>query len=116
MYGVKFSLWLTGAVGLQAVAGRHSSTWPLAGRVYIESGHRGCRPPVFAWRDEVASPAGKPGKLPRRVGRHPRWPDSMETASVHRHNTILAPTVQVLENSKTWLSIIICRLMLWIDL
>ena len=32
--------------------------------------------------------------------------------------TILAPTVpvQVLENSKTWLSIIICSLMLWIDL
>ena len=32
MYGVKFSLWLTGAVGPQAVAGRHSSTRPLAGR------------------------------------------------------------------------------------
>ena len=31
MYGVKFSLWLTGAVGPQAVAGRHSSTRPLAG-------------------------------------------------------------------------------------
>ena len=31
MYGVKFSLWLTGAVGLQTVAGRHSSTRPLAG-------------------------------------------------------------------------------------
>ena len=26
MYGVKFSLWLTGAVAPQAVAGRHSST------------------------------------------------------------------------------------------
>ena len=64
IYGVKFSLWLTGAVGPQAVAGRHSSTRPLASRVYIESGHRGCRPPVFAWRDGVASPAGKPGNLP----------------------------------------------------
>ena len=64
MYGVKFSLWLTGAVGPQAVAGRHSSTRPLTGGVYIESGHRGCRPPVFAWRDGVASPASKPGKLP----------------------------------------------------
>ena len=32
MYGVKFSLWLTGAVGPRAVAGRHSSTQPLAGR------------------------------------------------------------------------------------
>ena len=31
MYGVKFSLWLTGAVGPQAVAGRHSSTRPLHG-------------------------------------------------------------------------------------
>ena len=31
MYGVKFSLWLAGAVGPQAVAGRHSSTRPLAG-------------------------------------------------------------------------------------
>ena len=31
MYGVKFSLWLTGAIGPQAVAGRHSSTRPLAG-------------------------------------------------------------------------------------
>ena len=31
MYGVKFSLWLTGAVGPQAVTGRHSSTRPLAG-------------------------------------------------------------------------------------
>ena len=31
MYGVKFSLWLTGAVGPQAVAGRHSSTRSLAG-------------------------------------------------------------------------------------
>ena len=35
MYGVTFSmcwrLWLTGAVGPQAVAGRHSSTRPLAG-------------------------------------------------------------------------------------
>ena len=34
MYGVTFSLcrrlWLTGAIGLQAVAGRHSSTRPLA--------------------------------------------------------------------------------------
>ena len=59
MYGVKFSLWLTGAVGPQAVAGRHSSTWPFAGG---------------------------------------------------------GPTVQVLENSKTWLSIIFCSLMLWIDL
>ena len=29
---------------------------------------------------------------------------------------IRAPTVQVLENSKTWISIIICSLMLWIDL
>ena len=34
MYGVKFSLWLTGAVGPQAVAGRHSSTQPLAGGVW----------------------------------------------------------------------------------
>ena len=35
MYGVTFSLcrwlWLTGTVGPQAVAGRHSSTRPLAG-------------------------------------------------------------------------------------
>ena len=31
MYGVKFSLWLNGAVGPQAVAGRHSSTQPLSG-------------------------------------------------------------------------------------
>ena len=35
MYGVTFSLcrrlWLTGAVGPQAVASRHSSTRPLAG-------------------------------------------------------------------------------------
>ena len=31
MYGVKFSLWLTCAVGPQAVAGRHSTTRPLAG-------------------------------------------------------------------------------------
>ena len=31
MYGLKFSLLLTGAVGPQAVAGRHSSTRPLAG-------------------------------------------------------------------------------------
>ena len=31
MYGMKFSLWLTGAVSPQAVAGRHSSTRPLAG-------------------------------------------------------------------------------------
>ena len=120
MYGVKFSLWLTGAIGPQAVAGRHSSTRPLAGGVYIESGRPKCRPPVFAWRDGVASPAGKPGKLPGRVGRHPRQPDSMETAGGRcmpsRHHP--APTVQVLENSKTWLSIIICslRLMLWIDL
>ena len=30
----------------------------------IESGRRGCRPPVFAWREGVASPAGKPGKPP----------------------------------------------------
>ena len=82
MYGVKFSLWLSGAVGPQAVAGRHSSTRPLAGGVYIESGRHGCWPPVF----------------------------------VHRHDTILAPTVQVFENSKTWLSIIICSLMVWIDL
>ena len=28
---MSFSLWLTGAVGPQAVAGRHSSTRPLAG-------------------------------------------------------------------------------------
>ena len=91
MYGVKFSLWLTGAVGPQAVAGRHLSTRPLAGGVYIESGRRGCWPPVFAWRDGVASPAGKPGKLPGRVGRHPRRPDSMETAggrcTPSRHHT-----------------------------
>ena len=31
MYRVKFSLWLTGAVGPQAVAGKHSSTRPFAG-------------------------------------------------------------------------------------
>ena len=31
MYGVKYSLWLTGTVGLQAVAGRHSSTRLLDG-------------------------------------------------------------------------------------
>ena len=75
MYRVKFSLWLTGAVGLQAVAGRHSSTRPLAS-----------------------------SRLPGAE------------IDVHRHDTILAPTVQVLENSKTWLSIIICSRMLWIDL
>ena len=34
---------------------------------YIESGRRGCRPPVFAWREGVASPAGKPGKPPREA-------------------------------------------------
>ena len=32
--------------------------------VYIESGRRRCRPPIFAWQDGVASPAGKPGKPP----------------------------------------------------
>ena len=113
MYGVKFSLWLTGAVGPQAVAGRLSSTRPLAGGVYIESGRRSCRPPVFAWREGVASPAGKPGKLP---GEAPNNHLRRAGIVVHRHDTILAPTVQVLENSKTWLSIIICSLMLWIDL
>ena len=91
MYGVKFNLWLTGAVGPQAVAGRHSSTRPLAGGLYIESGRRGCRLPVFAWRDGVASPAGKPGKLPGQVGQHPWRPDSMETAggwcTPSRHHT-----------------------------
>ena len=40
MYGVKFSLWLTGAIGPQAVAGRHSSTRTLAGGVYIEAGRQ----------------------------------------------------------------------------
>ena len=30
MYGVKFSLWLTGAVGPQAVDSRHSSTQAIA--------------------------------------------------------------------------------------
>ena len=78
MYGVKFSLWRTGAVGPQAVAGRHSSTWPLAG-----------------------------GRL--GVGINASIDVSLTT-------TILAPTVQVLENSKTWLSVISCSLMLWIDL
>ena len=66
MYGVKFSLWLTGAVGPQAVAGRHSSTRPLAGGV--SQGVYRIRPPVLAWDgvawDGVASPAGKPGKPP----------------------------------------------------
>ena len=32
--------------------------------VYIESGRCGCRPLVFAWREGVTSPAGKPGKPP----------------------------------------------------
>ena len=86
MYGVKFSLWLTGAVGPQAVAGRHSSTRPLAG-----------------------------GRLGAGIDvhRHDRI-----SASIHVSLTtaILALTVQVLENSKTWISIIICSLMLWIDL
>ena len=76
MYGVKFSLWLTGTVGPQAVAGRHSSTRPLA------SGRLGAG---------IVS-------------------DTILTT------TILAPAVQVLDNSKTWLSIIIYSLMLWIDL
>ena len=44
MYGVKFSLWLTGTVGPQAVAGRHSSTQPLAGgvsnRVAVDAGRQ----------------------------------------------------------------------------
>ena len=80
MYGVTFSLcrrlWLTGAVGPQAVAGRHSSTRPLAG-----------------------------GRLGAGI-----------VSDIRLTTTILAPTVQVLENSKTWLSIIIYSLMLWIDL
>ena len=86
MYGVKFSLWLTGAVGPQAVAGRHSSTWPLAG-----------------------------GRLGAGIDvhRHDRISISIDVSLT---TTILAPTVQSLENSKTWLSIIICSLMLWIDL
>ena len=84
MYGVKFSLWLTGAVGPQAVAGRHSSTRPLAGEVYIELG---CRPPVFAWRDGVASTGRRQTRQATRAGR----PDSMETAggrcTPSRHHT-----------------------------
>ena len=84
MYGVKFSLWLTGAVGPQAVAGSHSSTRPLAGDM--------------------------PGI---DVHHHDRINASIDVSLT---TTILAPTVQVLENSKTWLSIIICSLMLWIDL
>ena len=83
MYGVKFSLWLTGAVGPQAVAGRHLSTRPLAG-----------------------------GRLGAGI-HHDRISASIDVSLT---TTILAPTVQVLENSKTWLSIIICSLMLWIDL
>ena len=36
--------------------------------MYIESGRCGCRPPVFAWREGVASPAGKPpGEAPRPI-------------------------------------------------
>ena len=74
MYGVTFSLcrrlWLTGAVGPQAVASRHSSTRPLAG-----------------------------GRLGAGIV-----------------SDITTQTVQILENSKTWLSIFIYSLMLWIDL
>ena len=43
---------------------QHARLPRLVPVVYIESGRRGCRPPVFAWRDGVASPAGKPGKPP----------------------------------------------------
>ena len=86
MYGVKFSPWLTGAVGPQAVAGRHSSTRPLAG-----------------------------GRLGAgiNVHHHDRISASIDVSLT---TAILALTVQVLENSKTWISIIICSLMLWIDL
>ena len=85
MYGVKFSLWLTGAVGPQAVAGRHSSTRPLA------SGRLGAGIDVH---------------------RHDRISASIDVSLT---TAILAPT-EVLENSKTWISIINCSLMLWIDL
>ena len=33
-------------------------------RPLCQASGSGCRPPVFAWRDGVASHAGKPGKLP----------------------------------------------------
>ena len=74
MYGVNFSLWLTGAVGPQAVAGRHSSTRPLA------SGRLGAG---------IVS----------------------DTTNYH-HTGPLYCIGELLENSKTWLSIIICSLML----
>ena len=42
--------------------------------VYIESGHRGCRPPVFVWREGVPWPAGKPGKPPGEApNNYLRW-------------------------------------------
>ena len=74
-----------GAIGAQAVAGRHSSTRPLAG-----------------------------GRLGAGINVHHH--DRISTSiDVSLTTAILAPTVQVLENSKTWISIIICSLMLWID-
>ena len=88
MYGVKFSPWLTGAVGPQAVAGRHSSTQLLAG-----------------------------GRLGAGIDvhHHDRISASIDISLT---TAILAPTVQVLENSKTWISVIICSLnykyMLWV--
>ena len=37
-----------------------ASAFACESRVYIEPGRHGFRPPIFAWRKEVASPAGKP--------------------------------------------------------
>ena len=87
MYGVKFRRWLTGAVGPQAVAGRHSSTRLLAG-----------------------------GRLGAGIDVHTVTERISASIALSLTTAILAPTVQVLENSKPWISIIICSLMLWIDL
>ena len=74
------------AVGPQAEAGRYSSTQPLAG------GRLGS---MYTVTDRISASIDI----------------SLTTAIGPR-----APTVQVLENSKTWISIIFCSLMLWIDL
>ena len=71
---------LTGAVGPQAVASRHLSTRLLAG-----------------------------GRLGAGIDVH-RHNRISASINVSLTTAILAPTVQVLENSKTWISIIICSL------
>ena len=62
MYGLKFSLWLTGAVGPRAVAGRHSSTRPLAGGVYIEAS-RQYLPSGMGLPHPPANQVSYPGRL-----------------------------------------------------